>query len=124
MARPKNSHEDCPYEAALQALKCIGGRWKVLIIRRLLVDGPCGFNTLQRSLDGVSAKMLAQQLKELEVDGILRRREIVATPPKTVVYSLTALGEELRLVIDALTHWGRAWLADRNGQEVPFATAK
>lgn len=68
--------------------------------------------------------MLAQQLKELEADGILRRRELVATPPKTVVYSLTARGEELRVVIDALTNWGRAWLEDRNGQEVPFAPAK
>lgn len=109
MARPKRSLGDCPYESALQALKCIGGRWKVLIVQRLIEDGEVGFNALQRALGGVSAKMLAQQLRELETDGIVSRREVVSDPPKTVRYALTEAGRALAPVIEALAAWGAAW---------------
>ena len=109
MARPKRRHDDCPYETAAQAMKCIGGRWKILVLRRLLAEGPAGFNELQRALTGVSAKMLAQQLGQLEEDGVLTRVELVSEPPKTVRYSLTPLGQELGPVIDALSSWGAAW---------------
>lgn len=111
MARPRRSHDDCPYIAAVQALKCIGGRWKVLIVRYLAVEGGAGFNALNRAIPGVSAKMLAQQLRELEADGVVVRRELVSRPPKTVIYGLTPLGEGLRPVIDALSDWGGTWLA-------------
>lgn len=113
MARPKRSGRDCPYETAAQALKCLGGRWKILILKRLLDHGPVGFNDMRRALPGVSAKMLAQQLRELEADGVIVRRELVSTPPKTVTYEASALGEEAGPLIEALSTWGRGWIASR-----------
>ena len=101
----------CPYEAAAQAMKVIGGRWKILILRRLMEDGETGFNALQRALDGVSAKMLSQQLNELMADGIIDRDEIVSDPPKIVRYRLTALGQETAPILNALTQWGHLWLS-------------
>lgn len=110
MARPKRSRDDCPYDAAAQALKCLGGRWKILIVKRLVADGSIGFNELQRLTPGVSAKMLTQQLRELEADGLVRRREIVSSPPKTVRYELTELGAAAEPSIDALAAWGSIWI--------------
>ena len=112
MSRPVRSHDDCPYETAAQTMKCIGGRWKILIVRRLLEDGASRFNALHRALDGVSAKMLTQQLRELEKDGIVQRDELVSEPPKTVLYTLTALGQELQPVVDSLSQWGSLWLRE------------
>ncbi len=117
MARPKRSHDDCPYETSIQALKCIGGRWKVLIVRRLLADGVIGFNALQRALGDVSAKMLSQQLRELQDDGVVVREELVSEPPKTVHYRLTPLGLKLEPVVEALSGWGRDWLEQRRQNE-------
>lgn len=119
MARPRRSHADCPYEAAAQALKCLGGRWKILIVRRLLTEGATGFNALQRALGSVSAKMLAQQLRELETDGVVQRRELVSEPPKTVVYALTDLGNRAAPLVDALSDWGRAWIEQERAAARP-----
>lgn len=106
MAKLKRSAAGCPNDAVAQAMKRIGGRWKVLIIRDLLEGGGIGFNELQRRLGSVSPKMLSQQLSELQADGIVVRHEIVPEPPKTVRYELTPHGESLRPVIDALGVWG------------------
>ena len=113
MARPRRRHDDCPYSAAVQTMKCISGRWKILIVMRLLENSESGFNELQRSIEGVSAKMLAQQLRELEVDGIVTREELVASAPKTVRYTLTPVGRELDAAVRSLTDWGRRWLHAR-----------
>jgi len=85
-------------------LKVIGGRWKVLILRELLV-GMQRFNQLHRSLPGITQKMLTQQLRELEEDGILYRKVYPQVPPK-VEYSLTPLGESLNPVLEAMHEWG------------------
>lgn len=106
MSRPSRLSDICPYEASTQTLKCIGGRWKILIIRRLLDQGEHGFNELQRALPRVTAKMLAQQLQELEADEIVVRTELVSTPPKTTRYGLSGLGMALRPTIDAMSAWG------------------
>ena len=82
----------CPYEATAQAMKRIGGRWKVLIIRYLLDNRSSGFNELERALEGVSPKMLSQQLSELREDGILHRHELVSAPPKVAAWGGRALG--------------------------------
>lgn len=105
---PKLRRQDggCPDNVAAQAIKRLGGRWKILIILRLIKDGATGFNALQRAIPGVSAKMLRQQLVELEDDAILTRHEIVSEPPKTVRYELTPLGLNLQPVVEQLSSWG------------------
>lgn len=96
----------CPVEMALAA---IGGRWKVLILRELF-PGAKRFGELRRSLHGITQKMLTQQLRELERDGLISRHVYQQIPPK-VEYSLTPLGETLRPILDAMHEWGQQYLA-------------
>src|SRR5262245_5060340 len=94
----------CPVEATLRVIE---GRWKVLVLHYLL-DGAKRFNSLQRDLSGVSARTLAKQLRELERDGILRRKVFAEIPPR-VEYSLTDLGKSLKPVLYAMHDWGEAY---------------
>ncbi|MBD2312596.1 helix-turn-helix transcriptional regulator [Desertifilum sp. FACHB-1129] len=91
----------CAVETTIQV---IGGRWKVLILRELF-SGVKRFAQLQRALPGITQKMLTQQLRELEGDGIVHRQVYPQVPPK-VEYSLTPLGETLKPVLDAMHTWG------------------
>lgn len=91
----------CP---ATETLRVLSGRWKVPIVW-FLFDGTLRFSQLRRELLPVTAKMLAQQLRELERDGILLRRVYPQVPPK-VEYSLTATGRTLRPVVEAMCRWG------------------
>jgi len=91
----------CPVEITLDV---IGGRWKVLILRELF-KGVKRFSELQRALRGITQKMLTQQLRELEADGIIHRQVYPVIPPK-VEYSLTSLGESLQPIIDEMHQWG------------------
>lgn len=91
----------CPVEITL---KVIGGRWKVLILKELF-DQVKRFNELHRSLKGVTQKMLTQQLREMEADGIVYRKVYLQVPPK-VEYSLTPLGKSLKPVVDEMHQWG------------------
>ncbi|CEJ44901.1 winged helix-turn-helix transcriptional regulator [Umezakia ovalisporum] len=84
-------------------LKIIGGRWKVLIIREL-ISGVKRFGELQRGLPGITQKMLTQQLREMEEDGIVHREVYAQIPPK-VEYSLTSLGESLLPILYAMHEW-------------------
>lgn len=95
----------CPVETTLTA---IGGRWKVLVLHELF-DGIKRFNELHRALVGVSHRTLAQQLRELEANGLIRRKVYRQVPPK-VEYSLTPLGKSLKPVLDAMHEWGEAFL--------------
>jgi DNA-binding HxlR family transcriptional regulator len=97
----KRRGQQCPAETTLDI---IGGRWKVLIVWQLF-QGTRRFSELFRALDGITQKMLTQQLRELEKDGIVHRQVYPQIPPK-VEYSLTPLGESLRPVIDAMCEWG------------------
>ena len=95
---------DCPVETTLAVIE---GRWKVLVLHFLL-SGTKRFNELHRLLRGVSHRTLAQQLRELERDGILRRKVYPQIPPK-VEYSLTRLGASLEPVLSAMHEWGTAY---------------
>lgn len=96
-------HPDwCPIE---QALDVIGGVWKVIIIRELM-EGTRRYGQLHRTVRGVTHKMLTQQLRELEEDGILHREVYREVPPK-VEYSLTPLGRELTPILEAMREWGQ-----------------
>lgn len=101
---------ECPTEAALAV---IGGRWKVPILWHLR-RGTLRFGELSRLLGGVTQKMLTQQLRELERDGIVHRRVFPEVPPR-VEYSLTDFGESLSPLLDALSSWGERFLRNKSG---------
>lgn len=86
------------------AASVVGGKWKALILWALSVE-PRRFAELRRDLDGVTEKVLTQQLRELERDGIVHREVYREVPPK-VVYSLTAVGAELEEALRPLGDWG------------------
>jgi DNA-binding HxlR family transcriptional regulator len=91
----------CPAEITLRV---IGGRWKILILWHLF-QAVKRFSELHRELAGVTQKMLTEQLREMERDGIIHREVYPQVPPK-VEYSLTPLGESLHPVVDAMCRWG------------------
>lgn len=92
---------DCPVQTCLNL---ISDKWKILILRDLMT-GTKRFSQLKKSLSPVTQKMLTQQLREMEEDGIVHREVYACVPPK-VEYSLTELGESLTPVIDAMRNWG------------------
>lgn len=107
MARGRKT-TNCPAETTLGV---IGGKWKLLILRELLA-GASRFGELRRRLSGISEKMLAQHLRELESDGIIARKIYPEVPPK-VEYSLTASGKTLKPIIDGLHDWGLEHLSGK-----------
>lgn len=116
LAEPKPDRLTCAVETTLQV---IGGRWKVLILRELL-DGVKRFNQLHRALHGITQKMLTQQLREMEMDGIVSRQVYLQVPPK-VEYSLTETGKTLQPILEAMHHWGIQYLHHRNSLSQPPA---
>ncbi len=95
------------YRCGLDAvLDVIGGKWKALILWELL-DGPRRTGELRRLVEGISEKVLIQQLRDLEETGLVHRQQYNAVPPK-VEYSLTAFGESLNSVLMPLCAWGEA----------------
>lgn len=101
-------HESfCPVE---QTARIIGGKWTLLIIRDL-ATGTKRFTVLERSLGGISPKTLAERLRGLERDGVIRRASYAEVPLR-VEYSLTAKGRALIPVIEAMRAYGVQWLAD------------
>ncbi len=98
--RPGAYH--CGIDAAMDM---IGGRWKVLILWALH-ERVCRFGELRRLLPGVTEKVLASHLRELEADGIVRREAYDEVPPR-VEYSLTPLGVSLNEALAPLGAWGR-----------------
>lgn len=91
----------CPVEATLQL---IGGKWKGVVLFHLL-SGPMRFNELRRHLRNCTQRMLTNQLRELEADGLVHRKVYPEVPPR-VEYSLTPCGRTLEPVILALKSWG------------------
>ena len=86
-------------------LKLLEGRWKLVIIFHLFGRGVLRFSELERALPDVSQKMLTQQLRALEKDGIVQRKVYPQVPPK-VEYSLTEWGQAMCPALDALLEWG------------------
>ena len=91
----------CPVETTMSL---IGGRWKVLILRELF-KGVKRFGELAKLLHGISQKMLTQQLREMERDGLINRKVYAQVPPR-VEYSLTEEGKSLKPVLEAMAQWG------------------
>lgn len=98
---------DMAASGAEAALGLIEGRWKLVIIFHLFGRDVLRFSELERAIPGVSQKMLIQQLRELERDGIVARKTYPQVPPK-VEYSLTDWGKLMCPALDALLEWGAA----------------
>ncbi|HEX3020894.1 MAG TPA: helix-turn-helix domain-containing protein [Lachnospiraceae bacterium] len=91
----------CPVEITLSL---ISNKWKVLIIRDLL-EGTKRFSELKRTVGNITQKVLTTNLREMEESGLLIRKVYAEVPPR-VEYSLTELGQSLRIVLDAMVIWG------------------
>ena len=97
-------YTECPVEYTASILS---NKWKCLILRDLLT-GTKRFNELNKSIIGISAKVLTENLRELENDGIVNRKTYAVVPPK-VEYSLSPKGEELKPIIDLMEEFGNKY---------------
>ena len=95
---------ECPVATTVQL---IGTKWKLLIIRNLIVR-PWRFNELQKNLDGISQKVLTDSLRSLEQDGLVTRTVYAEVPPR-VDYALSDLGLSLKPILDAMQTWGNGY---------------
>lgn len=102
----------CPVEATLAL---IGDKWKVLILRDL-IDGTKRFGELKKSIDSISQKVLTQQLRAMEEDGLVERKVYAEVPPK-VEYTLTEMGMSLKPILDSLWVWGEEYRAKIYGNK-------
>src|SRR6195256_328011 len=100
----QSSSQRCATAELEDALKVLEGRWKALIIFHLFRAPVLRFSELRRAITGVSQKMLIQQLRELEKDGIVERKVYPEVPPR-VEYRLTKVGTALRPALKALQSW-------------------
>ncbi len=98
----------CPVDATL---RLIGGKYKALILWHLIA-GPLRYGELQRTIPQATAKMLTQQLRELERDGLLHRKVYPVVPPR-VEYSLSAFGRSLKPLLDSMYAWGAGYMNQR-----------
>src|ERR1700736_1651313 len=109
--KPKSKPEKLTPVTAAQgvenALKILEGRWKLVILFHLFGGKILRFSDLERAIPAISQKMLIQQLRQLERDGIVRRIVHHQVPPK-VEYGLTEWGQELCPALDALLTWAEA----------------
>ena len=104
MTNIKNYHH--PYGCSVEAtLSVIAGRWKPVIIFKLLYSDVLRFGELKREINGVTQRMLTNQLRELEDDKIIERRVYAEVPPR-VEYSLTDYGRTLEPIMMAMREWG------------------
>ena len=92
---------ECPVATTVSL---IGSKWKLLIMRNLLVR-PWRFNELQKNLEGISQKVLTDSLRSMEADGIITRTVFPEVPPR-VEYALSELGESMRPIIKSMEEWG------------------
>jgi DNA-binding HxlR family transcriptional regulator len=106
---PSRRSYGCPVEVPITF---IGGRWKPIILWHIL-DAPRRNGEMQRLMPRISQKMLTQQLRELETDGLVLRQVHDQVPPK-VVYSLTPEGRTLEPILRALCDWGWYWVKRTN----------
>jgi DNA-binding HxlR family transcriptional regulator len=113
----KRHQYSCAMEAALSI---ISGKWKLTILNRLL-NGPQRYSDIKKMIPAITEKMLTQQLREMEEDGIIKRKIYPVVPPK-VEYSFTERGEELTGIFKSLSIWGRNFMPKPDEEEQTIAT--
>ncbi len=97
---------DRPYGCSVEAtLSVIGGRWKPVIIFNLLQNDVLRFGELKKRIEGITQRMLTNQLRELEKDKIIARKVYAEVPPR-VEYSLTDYGRTLEPIMISMRDWG------------------
>lgn len=110
--------EWCPIQATA-ILLC--KKWHPVILHRLMTQGPLGFNALKEEVDGISSKVLSDNLEDLADHGLVER-EVVSEKPFRVEYSLTPRGDSLETIIMDMRDWGRDNLMDPVADEEPAIT--
>ncbi len=111
--------EPCPVTETLQA---IGGKWKVLILWHLQARAR-RFSELHRAVSGISHKILTQELRDLEAEGLLSREVFPVVPPR-VEYSLTEVGKTLAPVLQAMKDWGLQRQRRRHAADLPVSALR
>lgn len=99
--------EELPECPVATTVSLIGSKWKLLIIRNLLVR-PWRFNELKRDLEGISQKVLTDSLRSMEEDCLITRTVFPEVPPR-VEYALSDLGKTLKPILDSMVEWGNAY---------------
>ena len=99
----------CPVEITMGL---IGDKWKVLIIRDLLT-GTKRFGELKKSLNGITQKVLTNNLRQMEASGLVNRKVYAEVPPR-VEYSLTETGWSLKPILDSIVVWGNSYREKQN----------
>ena len=102
----KDELPECPVATTVQL---IGNKWKLLIIRNLLGQTQ-RFTDFVKTIPGISKKVLTDNLRALESDGLIEREVFAEVPPR-VEYSLSALGKTLKPILDAMWDWGTGYKA-------------
>ena len=108
MTNPSKDYTSCPVEATLGLIQ---GKWKVVIMFRMK-EQPRRFNELARLLPDITQRMLTNQLRDLERDGLVHR-EVFPEVPVKVVYSLTTLAQSLMPIMLSIKDWGRGYLDEK-----------
>lgn len=103
-------YEDLPACPVETTLTMIGNKWKVIILRDLILNGVMRFGELKKSVGSISQKVLTSNLREMEEDGLVKRTVYPEVPPR-VEYELTPLGNTLKPVLDSLWSWGESYKA-------------
>ena len=103
----------CPVETTLTL---ISDKWKVLILRDLLLNGTMRFGELRKSIGHVTQKVLTSQLRQMEESGLLTRKVYAEVPPR-VEYTLTELGYSLKPILDAMWAWGTHYKQTQEGAD-------
>lgn len=98
----KDELPECPVATTVQL---IGNKWKILIIRNLIYNERQRFTDFLKSVNGISKKVLTDNLRALEDDGLIEREVFAEVPPR-VEYFLSPLGKTLKPILDAMFEWG------------------
>ena len=98
----KEELPECPVATTVQL---IGNKWKLLILRNLIYSGKQRFTDFAKTIPGISKKVLTDNLRALEDDGLVDREVFAEVPPR-VEYSLSDLGKTLKPILDAMFEWG------------------
>ena len=107
----KTKEELLPQCPVATTISLIGNKWKLLILRNLMVK-PWRFNELLKSIEGISQKVLTDNLRAMEKDGIVVRKDYNEVP-RRVEYSLSDIGESMRPIIKSLEKWGTNYLTNK-----------
>lgn len=99
------NEDTCPVTAAMAVL---GGKWKPILINAIYQTSPARFGELKRIIKGITQSMLTSQLRELEEDGIIKRKIYAEIPPR-VEYTITDFGMTLSPILSALGKWGQEY---------------